>query len=113
MGFAWRKSLREALRQLADLELQQKLWTSDGSNGADFSSFAEAVEQLFTDTGLSYLLEKDKAKLGKEAESLLGSLKIALGKVDVSHGPLRTIDDPNMAEVRNLAKRLLEMIPDS
>lgn len=109
--FQYWKSVREALIELADFELQQKLWMSEGSIGTEVSSFAEAVDKLFTDTGLGDLLDKGTLGIGKDAETLLRSLEAELRKIDTSHGPLRTIYDPNMVNVRDLANRLLDMVP--
>ncbi len=55
---------------------------SDGSNSQDVSSFVEAFEQLFTDTGLWDSLLLGKTGLGEEAENHLKSLDVLLRKVD-------------------------------
>lgn len=110
MTFIYLQAIRESLQELSNLELQKELWFSDGSNGKDVSSFDEAVEGLFTDTGLSDLLLKGQTGLGEEADTILRLMQSLLPKIDVSHGPKRTIDDPHMIEIRALAGRLLSLL---
>ena len=105
-----RQSVHDALRELSDRELQRRLWLSDGSGDSEVSSFAEAVEQLFTDTGLADSLHAGGTGLGAEADAALGELKMAVRKVGARHGPLQTIDDPAMAKVRTIASRLLGLL---
>lgn len=42
-----------ALEELSREDEQRRLWLSTGENGAAISSFAEAICQLFDDSGLS------------------------------------------------------------
>ena len=105
------RHVRQALQEFSDPELQRQLWLSDGSNGSLVSSFTEALEHLFDDSGLGHALEAGKAGLGIEAEAALVELEKALRKVDDDHGPEKTIDDPTMVKVRAIATRLLDLIP--
>lgn len=105
-----RDSICVSLRELSDLKLQKQLWLSDGSNNEDVSSFVEAVEQLFTDTGLWDCLLRGETGFGEEAEIHLSSLNALLKKIDARQAPMGIIDDPKMEQVRALAKRILNML---
>ncbi len=48
--------------------------------------------------------------LGEEADTILKSMEYLLPKIDVRHGPKRTIDDPHIIEIRALAGRLLSLL---
>ena len=54
----------ESLRELASEDEQRRLWLSDGTNGADVSSFIEAQAGLFNDSGLGDRLERGEAVFG-------------------------------------------------
>lgn len=103
-----RTSVIESLRELSDRSTQRRLWLSSGAS--EVSSFAEAVEQLFTDTGLGDALDKGQTGLGALAEAALSKLDSALRKVDRSMGPDRLIDSPQMAAVRALASAALTLV---
>jgi hypothetical protein len=105
-----RDSISNALRELSDIDVQRTLWLSDGSEGTEVSSFVEAVEQLFTDTGLSDLLGAGSTGLGTELETVLRSLQLSVRNVDVRHGPKSTIDDPLMKDVRAMARQALTLL---
>ena len=105
-----RGSICVSLRELSDLKLQKQLWLSDGSKNEDVSSFVEAVEQLFTDTGLWDSLLLGETGFGEEAENHLKSLDVLLRKVDARQAPIGIINDPKMEQVRALAKRILNML---
>jgi len=105
-----RHAVQDAIRELSDRELQRRLWLSDGSGGSQVSSFIEAGERLFTDSGLAHALQAGKTVFGIEADAALGELDFALRKVDYKHGPSRTMDDPAMTEVRTIAARLLGLL---
>jgi hypothetical protein len=109
-----------ALEELSNRDEQRRLWLSSGVGGADFSSFTEAVETLFSDSGLSVELERDfRDKRGgrppashppifdKRTDSLFGRLDWLLTKVDNRLPPEELIADPRMEEVREQAVELL------
>lgn len=113
MALIDRDAICDPLRELSDVESQRQLWLSDGSQGKDVSSFSEAVEQLFTDTGLSDILRSGPTGLGDSADAILKSLEVILLKVDTHHGPAQTIEDPSMEEVRAMASQLLSILSRS
>lgn len=102
-----RNAVTQALRELSDLELQQRLWLSNGSNDSEVSSFTEAVEELYTDTGLSIALRSGNTGFDLETNKLLLALKNATRQVDVRHGPTGTINDPTLRLVREIASKIL------
>jgi hypothetical protein len=110
MSLEDRQAITDALRELSDRALQERLWLSDGKGGADVSSFSEVVEQLFTDTGLSEALESGTTGFGAETQATFNLLESALRKVNQTGGPARTIDSLPMTEVRAVAGRLLELL---
>ena len=85
------------------------MWLSSGKNGL-VSSFTEAVEMLFTDTGLGDALRKRQTGLGAPAEAALLRLDGAWRKVDPFMSPDLVIDSPQMAEVRASASSALALI---
>lgn len=102
-----RQSVYEALYELASVNEQRRLWLSSGANGAEVSSFSEAVEQLYTDTGLSDALDCDRTGLSQGLNECLKKLKELLKTVNQQNGPSRTIDDPAMGAVRLLSNEII------
>ena len=100
----------ECLRELSDQGLQRELWLSSGSDRV--SSFVEAVEQLFTDSGLSDPLRKRTTGLGNEIEELLFHLEKRIDLVDSRRPPIQIIEDKQMNEVRKMAEEALNAIED-
>ena len=82
------------------------------SGSPEVSSFTEAVEQLFTDSGLKDALRRRQTGFGQEAESLFLQLKEQLTKVNVRLGPSQTIKDAAMDQVRQLARSVLALIQE-
>ncbi|HQR07131.1 MAG TPA: hypothetical protein PLN21_09930 [Gemmatales bacterium] len=103
-----RERIRDALEELSDCETQKRLWLSDGSNGAEVSSFTEAVESLFSDSGLSdtYTLDSNGSGLGNEIDNLLLMLHYELKQIDTDREVKEVIADPQMGVVRSLAKQI-------
>ena len=110
----------DSLQELSDQDEQRRLWLSTGANGAEVSSFVEAVERLFTDSGLSYELERaSRAKRGgrdpgpdqpvfdERTDSLFGRLLWLTTKIDANRPPHELIDDPVMEQIRVQASDLL------
>ena len=105
-----RQSVCDALRELSSIEEQKRLWLSTGANDSEVSSFDEAVEQLYTDTGLSAGLVGGATGFSEEANNLLLRLESMLKRVDTGHGPLCTIEDPSMVAVRETAGNILNIL---
>jgi hypothetical protein len=105
-----RQSVCDALRELSIIEEQKRLWLSTGAHLTEVSSFDEAVERLYTDTGLSAALVSGATGFSEEVNNLLLGLESMLKRVDIRHGPLRTIDDPSMVAVRETARKILNVL---
>ena len=103
--------VRDVLEEWASESEQRRLWLSDGANGSEVSSFAEARECLFTDTGLACELDKRRTVFNSQANALLVELDAALSKIDGDRRPSEIIADGKMEAVRLLAGRLLHLIP--
>jgi hypothetical protein len=99
----------ECLKELSDRQLQENLWT--GKRLPDEQSdFIEAVEGLFTDTGLGDALVSNTSGYSQKAESKLRELEKQLKKIDSCVGPMKVINDPAMPRVRELATEILSLI---
>jgi len=103
-----RQSVYDALRELASVDEQRRLWLSTGANGAEVSSFSEAVEQLYTDTGLSDALDCNRTGLSQELNERFKKLKELLKTVNQRNGPSCTIEDRAMEAVRLLSNEILQ-----
>lgn len=106
------RAVCEALRELSSIDEQRRLWLSTGANHSEVSSFSEAVEQLFTDTGLSESLDDGNTGYPTIVTERLKQLQNLLKDVDYRKGPANTIEDPTMASVRRLSAEVLQMIEE-
>jgi hypothetical protein len=102
-----KKMIVEGLRELSDRAEQRRLWLS---TGGEVSSFTEAVEGLYTDSGLTFALERRTTGLGTMAEDALLDLSAALRKVDRRLDPETLIETEAMARVRRLAESALSLL---
>jgi len=95
-------------KELSNRQRQEKLWMSSGA--PEVSSFVEAVEGLFTDSGLGDALSSNTTGFSKTAESRLCELEKELAKVPTQGGPMKIINDPAMLQVRKLAAEILPLV---
>ena len=107
MKYLNQKLVIECLHELNDRQLQERLWMAKDSSKQ--SSFVEAVEGLFTDSGLGDGLAVGKTGFSKEVESEIRKLEIQLSKVR-SRDARAVIDDPAMQKVRDLAASVLKLL---
>ncbi len=96
----------EALRELAQKDIQEQLWTSDRDR---VSSFIEAVESLFDDSGLGFALERSPDAFTAETLHLLRRLQAEIRLIDPYMPPERLINYRRMNEVRRTARNLLQL----
>lgn len=97
-------SLKESLRDLADIEFQRRAWLS--ADGPEVSSFDELVCQVFDDTGLSDVIDEPglEGLVGKDVAASLRALDLAVSKIDATVPPAELVMLPEMAEIRDLAR---------
>jgi hypothetical protein len=100
--------VREALRELSDEQYQRRVWT--GQSEREMSSFIEAVEYLYTDSGLSDELDRGNPVFGTAIDDRLRGLGDALGKLDNNRSDIELIDDPAMQPIRDSAAAILRSI---
>jgi hypothetical protein len=103
-----RSRILECLEELSNRQLQENLWM--GKIPSKQSSFVEAVEGLFTDSGLSDELSSGRSGVSKEAELKLRELEDQVARVHAKGGPASVISDPAMPRVRELAVGVLELL---
>jgi hypothetical protein len=97
----------EGLGELADYDFQRRTWLSPA--GPEVSSFSELVSQLFDDTGLASVLERNTGSsiFGKSADAALRELNQAVGSVNQRLPPATLLEHPTMQAVRQKAARAL------
>lgn len=100
--------ITECLRELADIEYQKRVWFA--SSGHEVSSFAEAVCQLFNDSGLGAELDRVDLVFSKDIDSRLGVLRRVLGEIDDGRSPTDIVADPKMQNVRTLSQQLIGLM---
>lgn len=104
------ETVRAGLLELADAEFQRRVWTGRGLPH-EMSSFVEAVETLFDDSGLEPDLGLGRPVFGPEVDAKLGILSDLLRRIAVDRTPDELIDDPLMHDVRRQAAAILEVLP--
>lgn len=103
------QNAESALQELSNKELQEELWNSDGKDGKLVSSFEEAVEQLFGDSGLDLAIEKSSEEINQEALPLLIDLSQKIRAINTDRASQDLIDDPAMEEIRATSLKILEI----
>lgn len=97
--------VEDGLRELADEETQTRLWQA--AQGPEISSFTEAIETLWDDSGLASAMDHGVVYSTRIDEQLrqLGSV---LHRID-SAAPVKTIlANPYLKEARQRARVLLD-----
>lgn len=103
------ETVRAGLRELADVDFQRRVWTGRGQPG-EMSSFDEAIETLFDDSGLEPDLGLGRDVLGPIVDTKLRALGAVLERIDSSQEPTAIIDAPLMDDVRRQAAEILEIL---
>jgi len=98
----------EALCELADEELQRRLWTA--AQGPEVGSFVEAASRLLDDSGLGDALDGGTEVFGEPADGTLIELAERLMRIDGIREPALVLADPQMEEVRRLAATALNQV---
>jgi hypothetical protein len=100
-----RELVEQCLVELSSRADQLRLWKSTGA--PEVSSFSEALEQLFTDSGLDDPLHAGTTGFGKQCELELIELEKALMTINPRLDPDTLIASSDMERVRNLASKAL------
>ena len=101
------EKILDALRELADRDIQRRLWLAESD---EVSSLTEAMSSLFDDSGLARALERDEVVYGVEIDVLLRRLGKVIRLVDELQNPEDLLHDPRMEAVRNSARQALSMM---
>lgn len=97
-----------ALEEMSNEKEQRRLWLGENSDGTEMSSFVEARECLFTDSGLGLELDKGRVVFDEPIDGLLIELDAMLAR-------LEDLDDAEiiahqlMVQVRKLSAKLLAL----
>ena len=109
MSWLGKEMIIDSLSELANEQLQRERWLS-AEGSLEMSSFVEAVEQLFTDSGLDGALANGNSGYSKNVELLLVELSKLIANVRSDRKPDDIIDDPNMVQVREKSSEILKVI---
>lgn len=102
--------VRDGLRELSSLEMQERLWLSPGE--PEWSSLEEATCRLFDDSGLSVGFDKGERVFSPEADTQLRRLGARIRSIDMMRPPSDIIEDSAMEQVRATARQLLRDLYD-
>lgn len=106
------KNLIESLRSLASREFQEIAWY-ENDLGA-MTSFRDDISDLFDDHNLKELLYANgEIVISKEVHQALSDLGDIADRVDHERSEDEIINDPKMEAVRQLAKKVLELIKNT
>jgi hypothetical protein len=108
-----KKLLLECLYELSNRNEQLRLWPSNGSDGLDVSSFIEAYEGMYGDSGLGELLKKRETGFSVKIEDALIELDESLKLINGYSNPRELIDCEGMIMVRGFASTALRLIKES
>lgn len=102
----------ECLRELSSRPFQERLWL--GGFTREQSSFEEAVEGLYSDSGLGDALNMQLSGLDSSIVSKFSLLRHKIGLVPTGGGQAELIASEAMNDVRTLALELLNLLtPES
>lgn len=102
----------EGLRELSDREFQLRVWTGRGDEG-EMSSFVEAVETLYSDSGLSDALDREQVVFDENLDEDLRRLGDLVVRMDGARFTPAQIEEQDMNDVRELAQMILTRLGDS
>jgi hypothetical protein len=103
------ETVRNALVELADAEYQQRVWSGESAEN-EMSSFDEAVERLFGDSGLGLALDRTDPVYGSQIDDEFRRLDHLVGRIDGARSPSEILRDPLLSEVRTLASEILRAL---
>jgi Rod binding domain-containing protein len=102
----WVKAIKEELEEMADKELQERLWISGDSY--EISSYVELMCRLFDDKRFPEFIAKGKSiGLTETIIDKLSKLEEALDGYKEKKTDIEIINDPKWDVIRNMAKEVL------
>ena len=99
--------VENALRELADVERQRRLWLS---SGGEVSSFIEVGSRLWDDSGLADALDGPHGAYSAEIDGQLRALRTQLVRIDFARPPEEILEDPRLQRARSIASLILQSL---
>jgi hypothetical protein len=106
-----RELIENALREIADLEFQERVWIKGSIS--EMSSMNEATCSLFNDSNLDEALEKNQIVFNLETDNQLRNLQKMLNvslKKQQEMGTAAVIHSTEWNEIRDVASRIFELL---
>ena len=102
--------MESCLKELSDIEFQQRVWLK--GDGAEISSFAEVVCQLFDDTGIGDELSEKQTGyiLSEELDSVLEEISKLLDSIDHRMDALKILNHPKWPKVCECSTIALKLL---
>lgn len=97
--------VEDALRELADEEVQMRLWKA--SVGPEVSSLVECTSRLWDDSGLAAAMDR-AVVYNVRIDGQLRQLRSVLHRVDATAPVDVILASPNLADARRIAQALLQ-----
>ncbi len=109
----YKENITKLLEELADKNYQERIWLNTDNPDNLVSSFIEAVNMLFDDSAVSYLLETEQIIIDQSVTTALAELHDATDAVNEFRPTEDIIADPLMDIVRQKAALALELVKAS
>ena len=110
MRWIGKEMIFESLRELGDQKSQTRLWFRGNSN--EQSSFMEAVESLYTDSGLGDELDKGRIVFSEEVDGKLTELRDVIQHIQSDTNGEAFVSSKEMSLIRDKANDILKRIED-
>ncbi len=97
--------VEDALRELADEEVQMRLWKA--SAGPEVSSLVECTSRLWDDSGLAAAMDREVV-YSVSIDGHLRQLRSVLHRIDATAPVDVILASPDLADARRLAQALVQ-----
>ena len=108
MSWVDKKRVLDCLNELSDKSYQERVWMA--SSGPEISSYIEAVNQLYGDSGLDFAYSKGEQVFGKDIDDRLKQFGTTLQMMPLNRHPLELIKDQRMIPIRQTAADIANLI---
>lgn len=109
----YKKILVQALKELADIDYQKRIWLNTGGKPIMTLSFVEAANNVFDDALITDVLENNQIVFDKKVTQALRELDQAVDAVNEYRPEEEIINDPLMEIVRQKSAKALALIEAS